>query len=78
MESSQKLVSINIKITKDQRDWLADIASQVRENNEEPVPPGDRVFPQHLLRIAIDLLQATEVDWTQIRTIEDLRQHLNL
>lgn len=78
MKSSQKLVSINIKITKDQRDWLANIASQVRENNEEPVAPSDRVFPQHLLGIAIDLLQATEVDWTKIRTIEDLRKHLNL
>lgn len=78
MESRKKLVSINIKITKAQRDWLADIASQVRDNNEEPVPPGDRVFPQHLLGIAIDLLQASEVDWSQIRTIQDLRKHLNL
>ncbi len=78
MESRKKLVSINIKITKAQRDWLADIASQVRDNNEEPVPPGDSVFPQHLLGIAIDLLQASEVDWSQIRTIQDLRKHLNL
>jgi hypothetical protein len=49
---------INIKITKVQRDWLTQIASQIRDNNESPVPPQDQVFPQHLIGIAIDLLNS--------------------
>ena len=73
-----KLVAINIKITKDQKDWLADTAFAVRENNLEPVAPIDRVYPQHLIGVAIDLLEAAEVDWDQIKSIEELRKHLNL
>ena len=27
---------------------------------------------------AIDLLQAAEVDWTQVKNVEDLREQLNI
>jgi hypothetical protein len=69
---------INIKITKVQRDWLTQIASQIRDNNENPVPPQDRVFPQHLIGIAIDLLNSHDIDWDKIRNIDDLRRYLDL
>jgi hypothetical protein len=76
--ATPKLVSINIKITKSQKDWLATTASQVRDNNSEPVPPSERVYPQHLIGVAIELLQAAEVDWSQVRNGSDLREQLNL
>jgi hypothetical protein len=69
---------INIKITKLQRDWLTQIASQIRDNNENPVPPQDRVFPQHLIGIAIDLLNSHDIDWDKIRNIDDLRRYFDL
>jgi hypothetical protein len=50
----------------------------VRENNLEPVPPSERVFPQHLIGVAIDLLSKTDVDWSQVRNVEELRKWLNL
>ena len=77
-ELKKKLVTVNVKITKAQKDWLAETASQVRDNNLEPVPPALRVYPQHLIGVAIDLLQAAEVDWTQVKNVEDLREQLNL
>jgi hypothetical protein len=69
---------INIKITKVQRDWLTQIASQIRDNNENPVPPQDRVFPQHLIGTAIDLLNSHDIDWDKIRNIDDLRRYFDL
>jgi hypothetical protein len=74
----EKLVTINIKITKTKKEWLAETASQVRENNTEPVPPSERVYPQHLIGVAIDLLKSADVDWNLVQNIEELREQLNL
>jgi hypothetical protein len=77
-ELKKKLVTVNIKITKSQKDWLAETATQVRDNSTEPVPPAERVYPQHLIGVAIDLLNGAQVDWTQVKNVEDLREQLNL
>lgn len=77
-EKKDPLVTVNIKILKSQQDWLADTAFQVRQNNEAPVPASDRVYPQHLIQTAIDLLKSSDVDWGQVKNIEDLRQVLKL
>ena len=69
---------MNIKIRKDQKDWLTDTASQVRDNNLDPVPPAERVYPQHLIGVAIDLLEAADVDWDVVKNVEELREYLNL
>lgn len=74
----EKLVTINIKITRTQQEWLTDTARTVRENNLEPVPPNARVFPQHLIGVAIELLSKADVDWSQVRNVEELREWLNL
>lgn len=73
-----KLVSVNIKIPRSQQEWLADTAQLVRDNNIAPVLPSERVYPQHLIGVAIELLRSTDVDWEQIRNIEDLLQQLKL
>jgi len=75
---NDRFSAINIKITKNQKEWLAQKASLVRDNNLDPVPPGNRVYPQHLIGIAIELLQSSRVDWSQVKNIEDLRNQLNL
>ena len=77
-QKQDKPVTVNIKIRKDQKDWLADTASQVRENNLEPVPPAERVYPQHLIGVALDLLEAAGVDWGEVKNVEQLREYLNL
>lgn len=74
----EKLVNINIKITRTQHTWLSQTARSVRDNNNTPVAPSERVFPQHLISVAIDLLQDTDIDWSQIKNAEDLRQSLKL
>lgn len=75
--NEDKLVTVNIKVTKSQRDWLAETASQVRDNNSEPVPSKERVYPQHLIGVAIDLLRSQDLDWTQVKNVGDLREKLN-
>ena len=77
-QNSEQLVTVNIKIKKNQKEWLADTASTVRDNNTEPVPPAERVYPQHLIGVAIDLLQNVDVDWAEVKNVEELREHLNL
>ena len=77
-QKKEQLVTVNIKIRKDQKEWLTDTASTVRDNNTEPVPPAQRVYPQHLIGVAIDLLQNVDVDWGEIKNVEELREHLNL
>ncbi|BBD63452.1 hypothetical protein NIES2109_63020 (plasmid) [Nostoc sp. HK-01] len=74
----EKPVTINIKITRAQHNWLTDTARTVRDNNTEAVPPGERVYPQHLIGVAIELLQNSEVDWSQVKNTEDLKRLLNL
>ncbi len=77
-QKKEQPVTVNIKIRKDQKEWLADTASTVRDNNTEPVPPSERVYPQHLIGVVIDLLQNVDVDWDQVKNVEELREHLNL
>lgn len=76
--AKEKPVTINIKISRAQHEWLTDTARTIRDNNDSPVPPGDRVYPQHLIGVAIDLLQAKEIDWSQVKNVEDLKRLLNI
>lgn len=75
---SEKLTTVNIKIRTDQRDWMDQTARLVRDNNTEPVPANERTYPQHLIQVAIDLLKATDVNWEQVRNVNDLKELLNL
>ena len=61
-DKTKQLTNINVKIPLSQRQWLADTARQVRRNNTKPVPPAERVYPQHLVSIAIQLLQKSHID----------------
>ncbi len=76
--NKDKLARINIEIRKSQKDWLTDKAFQVRENNDEPVPANERVYPRHLVRVAIALLQSQDIDWSEIKNEQQLRELLNL
>ena len=76
--AEDKLVTVNIKIKRSQQEWLADTAQAIRSNNTEPVSPSDRVFPQHLIGLAIELLKNADVKWDEIKTVKDLKQYLNL
>lgn len=74
----EKPVTVNIKISRTQHEWLTDTARTVRDNNTEPVPPGDRVYPQHLIGVAIELLQAGDIDWSQVKNVEDLKRLMDI
>ena len=74
----EKPVTVNIKISRTQHEWLTDTARTVRDNNTEPVPPGDRVYPQHLIGVAIELLQAGDIDWGEVKNVEDLKRFLDI
>lgn len=74
----ETLTTINIKIERKQQRWLQDTAQQVRDNNETAVPPNERVYPQHLIGAAIDLLKAQDLNWEEIHNIEELKQALNI
>lgn len=75
---SEKSVSVNIKVPASQQKWLADTAQQVRGNNDSAVAAVDRVFPQHLIQVAIDLLKAQGIDWTEVKNVAELRDSLNI
>lgn len=77
-QKKEQLVTVNIKIRKNQKEWLANTASTVRDNNTEPVPPSERVYPQHLIGVAIDFLEAAGVNWGEVRNVEELKEQLNL
>lgn len=74
----EKFVNVNVKITRSQKDWLGNTAQQIRDNNFEPVQPADRVYPQHLIQVAIAYLKQANVDWSQVKTVEELRSILDL
>ena len=74
----EKPVTVNIKISRTQHEWLTDTARTVRDNNTEPVPPGDRVYPQHLIGVAIELLQAGDIDWSEVKNVEDLKRLMDI
>lgn len=74
----EKPVTVNIKISRTQHEWLTDTARTVRDNNTEPVPPGDRVYPQHLIGVAIELLQAGDIDWDEVKNVEDLKRLMDI
>ncbi len=76
--SPEKLVSVNIKVPNSQQKWLADTAQQIRGNNDSAVAAADRVFPQHLIQVSIDLLKAQGIDWTEVKNISELRDFLNI
>ena len=77
-QKPDKQVTVNIKIQKSQQQWLADAAQTVRDNNDEPVPPNERVYPQHLIGVAIAMLQSTDIDWATVRNTDELREKLGL
>lgn len=69
---------INIDIGERRHNRLNDIAAQVRASNTDPVAPSERMYPIHLIQIAIDfLLDGFEIDWNEIQKPEDLRELLN-
>jgi len=74
----ETLTTVNIKLLRSQHEWLNDTARLVRDNNTNPVPASDRVYPQHLIQLAIDLIKSSDVDWEQVRSIEEIQQQLNL
>jgi hypothetical protein len=77
-EDSERLITVNIKILEQQQEWLANTAKRIRQGNDTPVAPGDRVYPQHLIQTAIDLLMSTELDWSQVRNVAELKQQLGI
>jgi len=76
VKPKEKMVNVNIKIPSSNREWLANTAQKVRNNNPEPVAVGNRIYPQHLIGVAIELLRDIDVDWGQIKNMEDLREYL--
>ena len=69
---------INIDIGERRHNRLNDIAAQIRASNIDPVVPSERMYPIHLIQIAIDfLLDGLEIDWKEIQKPEDLRELLN-
>lgn len=70
----QKMVTMNIKIPAELHEWLTETAKAIRDNSTEAVPAGERVFPQHLIVAAVRRLQSADVDWHQVKVVQDLDQ----
>ena len=71
-------ITVNIKLAESQHDWLTKTARKVRGNNDAPVPARDRVFPQHLIGVAVELLKNSEIDWDSVQNAGDLKKQLKL
>ena len=77
-KKAEKLATLNIQVTRSQQRWLQDTAQDIRDNNENPVPGPERVYPVHLIQVAIDLLKNQDVKWDELTDVEGLRNQLNL
>lgn len=73
-----KIATLNIQVTRTQQRWLQDKAQDIRDNNETPVPGPERVYPVHLIQVAIDLLKTQDINWAEVTDTEELRNQLNL
>ncbi|MEO0869791.1 MAG: hypothetical protein AAFY17_15410 [Cyanobacteria bacterium J06642_11] len=69
---------MSLKIPLIQHSWLTERAQQVRSNNVDPVPTGERVYPNQLIEVAIAYLMATDVDWAAIQSKDDLMGELGV
>ena len=78
LDLDESLANTNFKMVREQQEWLADLAQIIRNNCSVPTLPNERVYPQHLIGVAIDLLKTADVDWGQIRNVEELREQLNI
>lgn len=75
---SDRPKKINIDIGENRHNKLNELAARIRANNSAPVPPSERMYPIHLIQIAIDfLLDGVDLNWDEIQKPEDLREALN-
>ncbi|MGL5833123.1 MAG: KilA-N domain-containing protein, partial [Waterburya sp.] len=74
----ESLAKTNFKMVRSQQEWLADVAQRIRNNCSVPTLPAERVYPQHLIGVAIDLLQNVDVNWSEVKNVEELKEHINL
>ena len=77
-EKDKKTATLNIQVTRTQQRWLQNTAQDIRDNNDEPVPGPQRVYPVHLIQAAIDLLRSQDIEWDEIHDVTELRDSLNL
>lgn len=78
LDLDESLANTNFKMLREQQEWLTDVAQNIRNNCSVPTLPAERVYPQHLIGVAIDLLQNADVDWDEIKNVEKLRKHPNI
>ncbi len=76
LEQNEPPATINIKITRQQQEWLTATAKTIRSNSQQPTTPNERIYPQHLISIAIELLQNAEVKWHRVENVADIEQGL--
>ena len=77
-KKAEKLATLNIQVTRSQQRWLQDTAQDIRDNNELPVPGPERVYPVHLIQIAIELLKKQDINWSEVTDIKGLQDQLKL
>ncbi|WP_218080876.1 hypothetical protein [Anthocerotibacter panamensis] len=70
--------TIQTELSLEHHRWLVETAEQIRSNSTEPTPPDQRCYPQHLISVAIDMLQASGLDWTRVQGVKNLRKQLGL
>ncbi len=76
LEQNEPSATINIKISRQQQQWLTDTAQTIRDNSQQPTTPNERIYPQHLISIAIELLQNAGVNWQRVGNVADIQQGL--
>ena len=54
------------------------MAQMIRNNRFIATLPSQRVYPQHLIGVAIDLLQNVDVDWNEVKNVKQLREVLKI
>lgn len=70
--------ALNISIDRKLQRWLRDTAEDCRRNKAAPQAGEERVYPVHLIEVAIKLLQAQEIDWDDVSTIQQIEEKLGL
>ena len=77
LEQNEPSATINIKISRQQHQWLTNTAQAIRDDSQQPTTPNERIYPQHLISIAIELLQNAGIKWHRVGSVADIQQGLN-
>lgn len=71
LAEDQDLDKVTLRISIELNDWLDDLLKQGKRNH------GQKIAKEVWVQAALELFKAMPVDWTEIQSVEQMRERLN-